>query len=127
MNFEYLFFPITTPVAIVLQKRQQRLCLIARGVEEQTHGDTTDEASNGDGHDPGEEQETHTLPVDSLEGTVAQTDTDGGTGDAHRGGHWQLVLGEDEDGDGGAHLHGRTAGRGVVGDLVAHDCCEKDC
>ena len=33
-----------------------------------------------------------------------------------------LITIKDEDGDGGAHLHGRTAGRGVVGDLVAHDC-----
>ena len=95
--------------------------LPAGSVEGETHESSTDETGNGDGHDPGEEQETHTLPVDGLEGTVAQANTDSGTGDAHGSGHWQLVLGEDEDGDGGAHLHGRTTGRGVVGDLVAHD------
>jgi hypothetical protein len=70
---------------------------------------------------PGEEQETNTLPVDSLEGSVAETDTDGGTGDTHGGGHWQLVLREDEDGDGGTHFHGGTTRWGVVGDLVTHD------
>lgn len=53
-------------------------------------------------HDPGEEQESHTLPVDGFESSVAETDTDCGTGDAHRCGDGKFVLREDEDGDGSA-------------------------
>jgi len=101
--------------------------LVTRSVESQSHENASDQAGDGDSHNPGEEQEAHTLPVDSLEGAVAQADTDGRAGDAHRGGHGQLVLGEYEDGDCGSHLHGGTTGWGVVGDLVAHDCCETIC
>ena len=71
---------------------------------------------------PGEEQKTNSLPVDSLEGAVAQTNSDGSTGDAHGGGDRELVLREDKDSDGGAHLHGAAARGRVVRDLVAHDC-----
>lgn len=92
-----------------------------RSVEGQAHEAASDQAGNGNGHDPGEHEETDTLPVDSLEGTVAQTDADGGTSDAHGGRDGERVLGEDEDGDGGAHLHGGATRRRVVGDLVAHD------
>lgn len=53
-------------------------------------------------HDPGEEQEAHTLPVDGFESSVAETDTDCGTGDAHGCGDGKFVLREDEDGDGSA-------------------------
>lgn len=93
-----------------------------RRVQRQTHQTPTDQTGNRHGHDPGEEKEADTLPVDSLEGTVAQTDTDGGAGDAHGGRHGQGVLREDEDGDGGAQFHGRTTAGGVVGELVTHDC-----
>lgn len=79
--------------------------LVTRSVKRQGHENTTDEASDGDSHDPREEQQTHTLPVHSLEGTVAEADTNSRTSDAHGCGDWQLVLGEDEDGDGGTHLH----------------------
>lgn len=30
-------------------------------------------------------------------------------------------MGEDENGDGGTHLHGGSSGWGVIGDLVTHD------
>lgn len=56
-----------------------------RRVEEQPHEDTTDGSSNGDSHDPGEDEETDSLPVHGLDGTVAETNTDGGTSDAHGG------------------------------------------
>ena len=93
-----------------------------RSVKEQTHEHTADGTGNGDGHDPGENKQADSLPVDSLDGTVAETDTDGGASNAHGGGDGERVLGEDEHGDGGTHLHGRTTGRRVVGDLVTHDC-----
>lgn len=96
--------------------------LVAWSVEEETHGDTTDKTSDWNGHDPGEEQETNTLPVDGLEGTVHQTNTNGSTSNAHGCRDWKLVLGEDENGDGSSHLHGGTTRWRVVGDLVAHDC-----
>ena len=92
-----------------------------RGVKEETHEDTTDGSSNGDGHDPGKQQEAYSLPVDGSEGAVAETDADGGTGDAHTSGDGQGVLGEDEDTDSGTHFHGGATGWGVVGELVAHD------
>lgn len=93
-----------------------------RGVEEQTHKHTADGAGDGDGHDPGSNEQADTLPVDSLVGTVAEADTDGSAGDAHGGRDGEGELREDEDGDGGTHLHAAAAGRRVIGDLVAHDC-----
>jgi hypothetical protein len=74
-------------------------------VQEETHEASRKSTSNGNGHDPGEEEETNTLEVDSLDSTVAKTDTNGSTSDAHRGGDGKLVLGEDKDGDGGTQLH----------------------
>lgn len=96
--------------------------LEVRSVEEKTHEDTTKGTSNGDGHDPGEDQEADTLEVYGLEGAVAKTNTDGSSSNAHGGGDRQGKLGEDEDGDGGTHLHGAATTGGVVGNLVAHDC-----
>lgn len=92
-----------------------------RSVEQNAHQAATNETGNGNGHEPRENQEEDTLPVDGLESAVAQTDTDGGTGDAHGGGDGKRVLGEDEDGNGSAQLHGGTTAGRVVGDLVAHD------
>lgn len=97
------------------------MCLKVRGVECQTHETATDQTSDGDGHDPGEDQQEDPLPVDGAEAAVAETDTNGGTSDAHGGGDGELVLGEDKDGDGGTHLHGGATAGGVVGDLVTHD------
>jgi hypothetical protein len=57
-----------------------------RGVEDDGHGDAADGTGDGDGHDPGEDKETDSLPVDGLDSAVAETDTDGGSGDAHGGG-----------------------------------------
>lgn len=82
-----------------------------RGINEKTHQTSTNGAGDGDGHDLGEQQETETLEVDSLQGTVTETDADGGTGDIHRGRDGEGVLGEDEDGEGGAYLYRGTAAR----------------
>ena len=82
-----------------------------RRIEDQTHETTTNGASDGNSHDPSKQQKTDTLEVDSLKRSVAQTDTDGGTSNAHRGGDGQGVLGEDQDGNGSAHLHGGSTGR----------------
>lgn len=91
------------------------------GIEGKGSKAATNKTSNRDGHDPREDEETDSLPVDGLEGAVAETDTDGRASDAHGSGNGQLVLGEDENGDGGSHLHGgATTGR-VVGDLVTHN------
>lgn len=95
--------------------------LEVRHVQRETHQDTADQASDGDGDDPRKKQEANSLPVDSLEGAVAETDADGGASDAHGGRHGEGVLGEDEDGDGGAHFHGGTTRWGVVSKLVAHN------
>jgi hypothetical protein len=78
------------------------------GVEDDGHGDTTDGTGDGDGHDPREDKEADTLPVDGLDGAVAETDTNGSTSNAHGGGDGQGVLREDEDGERGTHFHGAT-------------------
>jgi hypothetical protein len=95
--------------------------LKVRGVKGKGHKTSTDETGDGDGHDPGENEEEDSLPVDSLDATVAETDTDGGTSDTHGGRDRKLVLREDKDGDGSTHLHGGTTAGRVVGDLVTHN------
>ena len=64
-----------------------------RSVEEDTHGKTTDETGDGNSHDPAEDEEPDTLEVDSLESSVAKTDTDSGAGDTHRGRDGELSHG----------------------------------
>lgn len=92
-----------------------------RRVQQDTHQDTRDSSCDGNRHDPGEYQEPDSLEVDGSQGTVAETDTDGGTGDTHRSRDGKGVLREDEYGDGGTHLHRTSSGGGMVGDLVTHD------
>lgn len=75
------------------------------GINEKTHETAAEGASNRDSHDPGEQQETNTLPVDSAQLSVAKTDTDGGTGDTHGGRDGKRVLGEDQNSDSSAKLH----------------------
>ena len=92
-----------------------------RRVKHDAHGQTTDGTSDGNGQDPGEDEQAHTLPVHGPDVAIAQTDTDGGASNAHGSRHGERELREHEDGDGGAHLHGRASARRVVGELVAHD------
>ena len=87
--------------------------LEVRRIEDNAHGKTTDGTSNRDGHDPRKDQETNSLPVDSLEATVAQADTDGGTSDAHGCGYGKRVLREDEDSERSTHFHGATCCKSV--------------
>lgn len=65
-----------------------------RGVEQDAHQHTGESTSDGDGHDPGEHEQAHSLPVDGLERAVAETYTDCRTGDAHGGGDGELELRE---------------------------------
>jgi hypothetical protein len=92
-----------------------------RSIEKKTHENTAKGASDGDGGDPRKHEETNSLPVDSLEGTVAETDTYSGTSNAHGGGDWKRVLGEDENSDGSTHFHGGASAWRVIGELVTHD------
>jgi len=92
-----------------------------RSVKEQAHNDTSKSTGDWNSHDPGEDEETDSLPVDGLEGTVAETNTNCGSSDTHRCGDWEGILGEDEDGNSGTHLHGATSRWGMVCDLVTHD------
>jgi hypothetical protein len=96
------------------------LCEVG-SVEEQSHRYTTKSSSDGNGHDPSRHEQADTLPVDSLVGSIAEADADGGAGDAHGGRDGEGELREDEDGDGGAHFHAAAARGRVVGDLVTHD------
>lgn len=93
-----------------LKTHSSRLAEV-RCVEEETHKHTAESTCNRDRHDPCSDEQADTLPVDSLVSAVAETDTDGGTGDAHRGRNGEGELGKDEDGDRGAHFHAAAAGR----------------
>lgn len=97
-------------------------CLKVGSIEEQTHQTSTESASDRDSHDPRKQQKTNTLEVNSLEGSVAETDANGGTSDTHRGRDREGVLREYKDSDGSTHFHGGTTAGGVIGDLVTHDC-----
>ena len=79
-----------------------------RRVENQAHETSSESAGDGDGEDPCEEEEADSLEVDCLVGAVAEADTDGSASDAHGGRDGKRVLREDEDSDGGAHLHRGT-------------------
>ena len=61
-------------------------------IEYNTHEYSSDSASDGDCGDPGEEEKANTLEVDGLQGAVAEADTDGSAGDAHRGRDGKLIL-----------------------------------
>lgn len=93
-----------------------------RRIQNQPHQTSGQRSCNGDRHDPSQSQQSHPLPVDGLEGAIAQTDPDSRACNAHGRRHGQLVLTEDKDCNGGAQFHrAPTAGR-VVGDLITHDC-----
>lgn len=92
-----------------------------RRIENQGHEYTSESASDGNRSNPCNDEEAYSLEVDSLEGTVAKTNSDSGSCDAHRRRHRQFVLGEDKDGHSSTHLHGAATARTVVCDLVAHN------
>jgi hypothetical protein len=93
-----------------------------RRIKEKRHRDSAQSSSDGDSHDPSRHEEADTLPVDGLVSAIAETHANRSAGDAHGGRDGEGELREDEDGDGGAHLHAAAARGGVVGDFVAHDC-----
>lgn len=94
-----------------------------RRVEEETHENPAQRAGNGDGGDPGDDEQADTLEIDGLQCAVAEADTDGGAGNAHRCRHGERELRKDQYSDGGAHLHRAATAGGVVCDLVTHDYC----
>jgi hypothetical protein len=68
----------------------------------------------------GGEQKGHTLKVDGLESAVAETNTHGGTGNAHRGRDGERVMRKDKNRESGTHFHRAATARRVIGDLVPH-------
>lgn len=74
-------------------------------IQQDPHYQTSKSASNRDSKNPRDAKKTDSLPVDCSEAAVAQTNTDSGTGDAHRSRDWKLEMGKHEDGNSGAHLH----------------------
>lgn len=66
-----------------------------RSVEQQAHKNTSKSTCDGDGGDPSREKEANSLPVDCFEGTVAKTDANGSTCDAHRCRDGKGILRED--------------------------------
>lgn len=94
-----------------------------RRVDEQAHQHTSESAGNRDGEDPADQKESDSVPVDGLDCAVAEADTNSSAGDAHRGRNGERELRKEKDGDGGTEFHRGTSARGVVGDLVTHDCC----
>lgn len=94
-----------------------------RRIDEQAHQHTSESASNRDSKDPADQKESDSVPVDGLECAVTETDTDGGAGDAHRCRNGERKLRKEKDSNGGTKFHRGTSARGVVGNLVSHDCC----
>ena len=62
----------------------------ARGVDDEAHQHTRDQASDGQGDNPTEVDPGDHAPVDGAPCTRAETDADGGAGDALRGGDGEL-------------------------------------
>ena len=79
-----------------------------RSIEDQGHDYSSESAGDGDGEEPSEEEKADSLEVDCLQGAVAEANTNGSASDAHGGRDGKRVLREDEDGEGGAHLHRGT-------------------
>jgi hypothetical protein len=73
-----MVYPSLAPVPTFIP-----LSLEVRSVEQDAHKHTSNGTSNRDCHDPGDDQEADSLPVDGIEGSIAKTNTDGGAGDAH--------------------------------------------
>jgi len=94
----------TTPPTYYLPPRKMRR------VQEQSHQHPRQRPRNRNRHDPRKEQQSHSLPIDSLERAIAKTDADGGASDTHGCRDGKSVLREEEDGDGGAEFHRGTAG-----------------
>lgn len=77
-----------------------------RRVEDDAHEHASNRARDGDRHEPGKDQEPHTLEVDRFDSAVAKTDSDRRARDAHGRADGEGILREEQDGDGGAHFHG---------------------
>lgn len=77
-----------------------------RSIKEQAHNNAAEGAGDGNCKDPCEEQKTNSLEINCFQCTVAETDADGSTSDAHGGRDRERELRECKDGDGGTHLHG---------------------
>lgn len=54
-----------------------------RSIKDQGHQDTSESTSDRNRSNPCNDEEAYSLKVDRLEGTVAKTDTDSGSRDAH--------------------------------------------
>ena len=106
-------------------RRETLFGLEVRGIKHQTHQYTPKRSSNRNSSNPRKKQEANSLEINSLQRAIAETDTDGGAGDAHGCRDGKGELREDEDGDSGAHFHGAASAGGVVSDFVAHDCSNK--
>ena len=111
----------------------------ARGVDDDGAQAARDDTGNGEGDDPAHVDPGDHAPVDRPPGARAETDTDGSSGDALRGGDGELCegvgisyillqnagsrteTGSKDDGDGGTKFHGETTRGGVKGQAVAED------
>lgn len=80
----------------------------ARGVDDNPNQATRDNTSNRQGNDPAHVDPGDHTPVDRPPGTVAETNTDSGTGDTLGGGNRQLELSRHDDGNCRPQLHGET-------------------
>ena len=109
----------------VYYKFAEKPCsLEVRSVENDAHKTTTGDRGDGDRKDPAQEDPAKCPPVDSLPAARDESDTGGGTHDAHGGGDWEGVLRGKQDSDGRSKLHGETSGWRHEGDSVtdsAHD------
>jgi len=96
----------------------------ARRVDDNTNQATRDNTSNREGNDPAHVDPGDHAPVDRPPGTVAETNTDSGTGDTLGGRNRELELGGHDDCNCRTKLHCETTRGRVQSDAVtqvAHD------
>lgn len=63
----------------------------------------------------------NSFPVDSSKVTIAEAHANRAPCNAHGGRNGETILRRENDSEGGPHLHARSAGWRVVGELVAED------
>jgi hypothetical protein len=108
----------------MLQLQKLQAPLEVRGVQSHGHEQSGDQTSTWKGNDPGREDESNLLPVDSANIEVAKGDTDSCSGQALCCGDRKTEATGQENSDSSPKFHGEATSRRNLSDLVsegAHD------
>lgn len=92
LNWKEIFEYVRISMATNIPKKKKKWWVEAigagwlaevRSIESQPHETTANKASDGNGHDPREQEQADSLPVDGFVGTVAETNTNSSSRDTH--------------------------------------------